>query len=99
MDHEDRFETSLQDLNATNTNVAKLFNIITTLKVNLREIDFSVYKAHNKFFDLQRNFNSRLELIEMVFSNLQKQKYINSEIELIPIESKKSKNESEPLSE
>ena len=70
MDHKDRFENSFWDLNKTNTNVAKLFDIISTLKANIREIDFSIYKAHNMFFDLQRNFDSRLELIEMVFSNL-----------------------------
>ena len=43
----------------------------------------------DKVAEITQSINCRLELIETVFASLQKRKFINSEIELVPIERKK----------
>lgn len=104
--YEDRFEISLRDLNEMDYNVDKLKDQIEILKSNIRELDSCVYRVHDRVFDLKKSldnkaeeikqsFEYRLELIETVFNSLQKRKFINSEIELVPIETKRSRNESD----
>ena len=101
--HKDRHETALRDLNVTDTNVANLFKIAQEIRKSLKEFDYLIFKSHDQHFDLkniielvQTSVETRIELIKTVFTNLQKRKQISNklEIELIPIASKKHKNES-----